>query len=78
MESHNFVIPDNASKKGDVCCPDLQAAVDIFPASASSVQCVAAKCIRKVLLSQFTVPQLVKKFAAFYVMFTRAYHMPLS
>jgi len=66
METHNFVIPDNDSKKGDMCHTDLQAAVDIVPASAFSVPCVAAKCKAEVLLSQFTVPKLVTKFAAFY------------
>jgi len=47
VETHNFVIPNNAPKKGDMCCTDLQAAVDIISASASPVQSVAAKCMRR-------------------------------
>ena len=43
METHNSVIPDNASKKVDMCCCDLHAAIDIIPASVSSVQYVAVK-----------------------------------
>ena len=67
METHNSVIPDNASKKVDMCCCDLHAANDIIPASVSSVQYVAVNSIgKKAILMKLTVCQLVKKFATFY------------
>ena len=47
METHNSVIPDDASKKVDMCCCDLHAANDIIPASVSSVQYVAVNSIGK-------------------------------
>jgi hypothetical protein len=83
-ETHNFVIPDNASKKVGMCCTDLQAAVDIISASASSVQCVAAKCMRKSPsqpVHSSSASQEIRSILwsrMFTVMFTRACHMPVS
>ena len=84
METHNFVIPGNASKKGDICRTDLQAAVDIVPASASSVPCVAAKCKSRSPSQPVHSSSASHEICSilwsqmFIVTFTRACHMLLS